>query len=61
VDLSWTGVAGASFDIYRDGAKITTVQATAYTDVVPKGPGSHRYRVFATAATACSDEATVTF
>ena len=61
VDLSWNGVAGTSFDVYRDGAKIASLQATAYTDVVPKGPGSHKYRVCATAAAACSNDATVSF
>jgi PKD domain len=61
VDLSWNGVAGTSFDVYRDGAKIAAVQATAYTDVSPKGPGSHSYRVCASAEPTCSSDATVTF
>jgi PKD repeat protein len=61
VDLSWTGVAGTSFYVYRDGAKIAGVQATAYTDVAPKGPGSHSYRVCASGEATCSTDATVTF
>jgi PKD repeat protein len=61
VDLSWNGVAGTSFDVYRDGAKIAAVQATAYTDVAPKAPGSHSYRVCASAEATCSTDATVVF
>jgi PKD repeat protein len=61
VDLSWNGVAGASFDVDRDGSKIRVVQGTAYTDVVPKGPGSHSYRVCSTAAATCSTDVTVPF
>jgi PKD repeat protein len=58
VDLSWNGIAGASFDVYRDGARVGVVQGTAYTDVVPKG--SHLYRVCATAEATCSTDVTVT-
>jgi PKD repeat protein len=58
VDLAWNGIAGASFDVYRDGARIRVVQGTAYTDVVPKG--THVYRVCATASATCSMEVTVT-
>jgi PKD repeat protein len=58
VDLSWNGVAGTSFDAYRDGRKIAVVQATTYTDVVAKG--SHIYRVCATPDAMCSSDVTVT-
>jgi PKD repeat protein len=58
VDLSWNGIAGASFDVYRDGERIRVLQGTAYTDVVPKG--THVYRVCATASATCSMEVTVT-
>jgi PKD repeat protein len=60
-DLSWNGAAGTSFDVYRDGTKIAAVQATAYTDVVPKGAGGHSYRVCASVDPTCSNEATVSF
>jgi hypothetical protein len=58
VDLSWNGAAGTSFDVYRDGTKIAVVQATAYTDGVPKGSAG-TYRVCASADPICSNEATV--
>jgi hypothetical protein len=45
VELAWNGVVGTSFDVYRDGGKIVAVQATTYTDVAQKGPGTHAYRV----------------
>ncbi len=61
VDLSWNGVAGTSFDVYRDGGRIAAVQGTTYTDVAPKGPGSHTYTVCAAAGATCSSNATVTF
>jgi PKD repeat protein len=64
VDLSWNGPSGASFDVYRDGAKIATVTATAYTDNLGKAAsGSHSYQVCQAAVTTstCSDHATVTF
>jgi PKD domain/Divergent InlB B-repeat domain len=62
VDVAWNGPSGASFDVYRDGARIATVQTTAYTDNVNnKGSGSYSYRVCAVAAPVCSNETTVTF
>jgi hypothetical protein len=58
VDLSWNGVAGGRFDLYRDGARIRVVQGTAYNDVAPKG--SDTYRVCETAGATCSTDVTVT-
>ncbi len=62
VDLSWSGPSGASFDLYRNGGKIATVQATAYTDNLnSKGSGTYTYKVCAAAVSVCSNEASVTF
>jgi thermitase len=61
VDLSWNGPSGASFDVYRNGAKLVTVLTTAYTDSVGKGPGSYRYTVCAAGSATCSNEAAVSF
>jgi len=61
-DLSWSGPSGASFDLYRSGTKIATVQTTAYTDNInTKGPGSYTYKVCEAGATTCSNDATVSF
>lgn len=62
VDLSWNGPSGASFDVYRNGAKIATVQATAYTDSInKKGAGSYTYKVCGSAFPSCSEQVTVSF
>ena len=60
VDLTWSGAAGASFDVYRNGSKIATVQAGAYTDTLnTKASGTYAYKVCA--ASICSNTASVTF
>jgi streptogramin lyase len=62
VDLSWSGPAGASFDIYRDGATIATVQTSSYTDNLnQKGSGSYTYMVCEAGTSTCSNQAIVTF
>jgi hypothetical protein len=62
VDLSWNGIAGTSFDIYRNGAKIATVQATAYTDSInSKGSGTYTYKVCGPVSSVCSNTASVSF
>lgn len=62
VDLSWNGTSGTSFDVYRNGVRITTVHATSYTDNLNKrGPGSYRYQVCAPGTASCSNEAKVSF
>ena len=62
VDLSWNGPSGASFDVYRNGARIATVQATAYTDNLnKKGVGSYTYKVCGAAFPSCSEQVTVGF
>jgi PKD repeat protein len=61
-DLSWSGPSGTTFDLYRSGLKIATVQTTACTDNVnTKGPGSYTYKVCETGSTTCSNDATVSF
>jgi PKD repeat protein len=61
-DLSWSGPGGASFDVYRNGAKIASVQATSYTDDInTKGPATYTYWVCAPATSTCSNKATVNF
>jgi PKD repeat protein len=62
VDLSWNGPSGTSFDLYRSGLKIATVQTTAYTDNLnTKGSGSYTYKVCELGSTTCSNDATVSF
>jgi PKD repeat protein len=62
VDLSWNSAGGASFDVYRNGAKTATVQVGAYTDNINKrGAGKYVYKVCASAGSTCSNQATVTF
>jgi len=61
VDLSWSGPSGVSFDVYRNSARIATVQASSYTDTVKKGHGTYTYTVCAPAIASCSTEATVIF
>lgn len=62
VDLSWSGSSASSFDLYRDGARIATVQATAYTDnITTRATGGYVYKVCTVAISVCSNEARVTF
>lgn len=62
VDLSWIGGTGATFHVFRDGANIAIVQASVYTDTLGKrGAGSYTYKVCVPAASACSNEAMVSF
>jgi PKD repeat protein len=60
VDLSWNGASGTSFDIYRNGSRVATVQAFSYTDTVT-GKGSFSYKVCAAANSVCSNTASLTF
>ncbi len=62
VDLSWTGPSAVSFDVYRNGVRITSIAATSYTDNInTKGRGSYTYEVCAPAAASCSNTAKVGF
>ncbi|MEW9797719.1 reprolysin-like metallopeptidase [Alteromonas sp. CYL-A6] len=62
--LTWSGMASASVDIYRDGQRIGTVGNTgSYTDNIgQKGGGSYAYQVCEQGSmTVCSDSQRVTF
>ena len=62
VDLRWSGSSGTSYDVYRDGVRLTTVSSTTYTDNLNrKGSGSYSYKVCQTGGTICSNQAAVTF
>jgi PKD repeat protein len=62
VDLSWSGPSGTSFDLYRNGTKIITVQTTTYTDNIDRrGSGTYTYKVCAPALSSCSNDATISF
>jgi PKD repeat protein len=61
VDLAWTGASATNFDVYRNGARLATVQAIAYVDSINKsGAGRYVYQVCAAATNVCSNQATVT-
>lgn len=59
-NLSWSG-AGASVDVFRNGAKIATVNATGYVDVLGKGSGSRTYQVCNAGTSTCSATVPVSF
>ena len=62
VDLFWTGSRADAVDVYRDGRRIATVEASGYTDRLGRdGSGSYRYHVGVTGTSARSNEAVVTF
>jgi PKD repeat protein len=62
VDLAWSKSGAASFDVYRNGAKIATVTAFAYSDTTGKtGPGSYTYQICQATLAMCSNQVTVTF
>jgi PKD domain len=62
VDLAWSGSSGASFDVYRNGGKIATVQASAYTDSLnTRSSGSYVYKVCTAASSTCSNQVAVNF
>ena len=63
-DLTWSGGASGSVDIYRDGARITTVPngASPYTDLVDsRGRKSYTYQVCEAGTSDCSNNDTVSF
>jgi hypothetical protein len=59
VDLAWNGPTGATFDVYRNGARLVTVPTTTYTDTIGNLPGTYRYKVCASAI--CSNLVTISF
>jgi PKD repeat protein len=60
VNLSWNAASGTSFDVYRDGARIASLQGFSYTDTVT-GRGSFTYKVCVSADSVCSNAASVSF
>lgn len=62
-DLTWTGAAGTSVDIFRNAVKITTTPNDgSHTDAINKsGSATYQYRVCNAGTTACSNTATVVF
>lgn len=63
VDLTWSGGATPSVDIYRNGTRLpSTANDGAYTDkIVQKGGGTYTYKVCEQSTTTCSNEVTVVF
>ncbi|MEI8674761.1 S8 family serine peptidase [Pseudoalteromonas sp. Hal040] len=64
VDLSWSGAATSTVDVYRNGSKVGSVANTnSYTDTITtKGGGTYTYQVCeAQSTTVCSNNSSVTF
>jgi subtilisin family serine protease len=64
IDLSWSGAATSTVDVYRNGSKVGSVANTnSYTDTITtKGGGTYTYQVCeAQSTTVCSNNSTVTF
>jgi len=61
--LSWTGASSATVDIYRNNARIATVNNTgATTDAInKKGGGTYTYKVCNAGTSTCSNTAQVIF
>ncbi len=62
-DLRWTGATGASIDVFRDTARITTTANDGlYSNALGKAVSpSYTYRVCEAGSTVCSNEVTVRF
>lgn len=63
-DLAWSGVTSTQVDIFRDDARIETVDAAdgGYTDSIGnRGGGSYMYQVCEAGTTTCSDKVQVEF
>jgi PKD repeat protein len=60
-DLSWSGAATSSVDIYRDGASITrTANDGFHTDNIDRrGGGTYVYQVCEANTSVCSNEVTI--
>jgi PKD repeat protein len=61
--LDWTGATGASVDVYRNGALITTTANDGHyvNSRLFTGAASYTYRVCQAGTSVCSNEATVEF
>jgi hypothetical protein len=62
-DLSWSGTAAASLDVYRNNLKVAKVaNSGTYSDAInKKGAGTYSYYVCESGTTTCSNTATATF
>jgi hypothetical protein len=63
VDLTWSGTAAISMDVYRDAKKVVTTKNTgSYTDPInTKGGGSYTYLVCEAGTSNCSSPLKVSF
>jgi subtilisin family serine protease len=63
VDLAWSGAAGTSVDVYRNGTRITTTANDgAHRDSLgKKASGTFTYRVCNAGTTTCSNNSSVAF
>lgn len=63
VDLNFSGAAGSSVDVYRNGSEIGTVSSSAtYTDSIStNGGGTYTYKACDAGTSTCSEEVSVTF
>jgi hypothetical protein len=62
-ELTWSGVASTSVDIYRDGTRIGTAQNTGqFTDAINrKGWGSYSYLLCEAGTATCSSPSRISF
>ena len=63
VDLTWSGAASSSVDVYRNNVlTVTTANDGKHTDTINvKGGGSYIYRVCEAGSSTCSNNVTVSF
>jgi len=63
VDLTWSGLSGPTVDVYRDGAKITSLtnNGGATDPINSKGGGSYAYKVCEAGTSTCSNIANANF
>lgn len=63
VELDFSGAAGSSVDVYRNGTQIgTAASAATYTDTITtKGGGTYTYKACDAGTTTCSADVSVTF
>ena len=61
--LDWTGTAGATVDVYRNGAFLLNTENDGHygNSRTFQGPATYVYKVCQAGSTTCSNEATVTF
>ncbi|ABZ75544.1 peptidase S8 and S53 subtilisin kexin sedolisin [Shewanella halifaxensis HAW-EB4] len=63
VELSFSGAAGSSIDVYRNGTQIDSASSAAtYTDTITsKGGGTYTYKACDSGTSTCSADVSVTF